>query len=120
MPGNHGGYRFPLSSEPVRDGAQAIENLAWDVANHFPNQVSIQAGISGGVADANGAIDVPFPRAFSGNPSVTVTVRDAAIIAILHGPLQRPQGFTVLFKNLNGTNRPGAIEFSWIAAGPIT
>jgi len=120
MPGNHGGYRYPLPSEAVRVGANAIQDLAWDVANHFPNSVCVQYGaISGGVADGNGAIDIAFPRAFSAVPAVTITVRDSAIIAILHGPLHRPQGFTVLFKTLAGAVRPGAIEFSWIAAGPV-
>lgn len=113
------GWPYPLATEPVRDGAVAIQNLAAEAESRLFGFGVQRGAIAGGVADANGALDFIFPVPFLEIPAVVVTVRDAAILAILHGPLQRAAGFTVLFKTLAGAVRPGAIEFSWIAVGKL-
>jgi hypothetical protein len=60
MGGQHGGYRYPLPSEAVRNGAQNISDLAWDVANHLPGN---KAWVSASVAptfDANGLVYIAW------------------------------------------------------------
>jgi hypothetical protein len=113
------GWPYPLGTEPVRDGDNAIKAVADEAAKRL-GTAGVQFGaIGGGVADANGALIVAFPKPFLALPAVTVTVFDSAVIAILYKPQLLAGSFTVLFKTLAGANRPGAIEFSWIAAGKL-
>jgi hypothetical protein len=120
MPTNTAGkWPYPLPTEPTRDGAINMQALA-DTADRRLANCGVQYGaVGGGVADANGALSVTFAKPFLTVPAVTVTVRDSAILAILYGPQQTASYFTVLFKTLAGAVRPGAIEFSWIAYGPV-
>lgn len=114
-----GKWPYPLPTEPVKDGATAMQNLAAEADKRLGNAAVQFGAVGGGVADGNGALVVAFPKAFQSIPAVTVTVRDSGILAVLLGSQQFVSSFTVMFKTLAGTPRPGAIEFSWIAVGPI-
>jgi len=112
-------WPYPLPTEPVKDGAAAIQSLAAESDLRLAKLGLAYGAIGGGVADVNGALVVALGRTFTGLPSVTVTVFDTAIIAILLKSQLFQDQFTVLFKTLAGAARPGAIEFSWQAIGPV-
>jgi len=117
------GWPYPTGTDLVRDGDNAIEALGRAIAATMNSSVAklgmAYGAVGGGVADVNGALVVTYGRTFLSIPAVTVTVRDAAILAVLLGSQQYPNQCTVLFKTLAGAARPGAIEFSWIAVGPV-
>lgn len=114
-----GKWPYPLGTEPVRDGDNAIKALADESELRLAKLGLAYGAIGGGVADANGALVVSYGRTFTATPAVNVTVFDSAVLAILLKSQLFPTQFTILFKTVAGAVRPGAIEFSWVAVGPV-
>jgi hypothetical protein len=113
MPNTPNGLPYPLASDPVTQGAAAIEALAraTDTALVAQNPgYRIEAGRG---AFVNGSTVVTFAKPFSGIPSVVITAEgstgNAAAIQI---GAPTATGFTMW----NGTGN-NAFPISWIAVG---
>lgn len=122
-----GGLPYPLPTEPVRDGAQAIHNLADAIQARGGGQL-IQAGNSSGVTQPTGVLRVNFPVAFKSGTSPVVVAwggdfEDANWNYILSFAFKSygwdNQGFHVVaHKEKDGTPYGSqTLNLQWIAMG---
>lgn len=125
MPSNVAGWPYPLASEPVRDGAAAIQALATALSQRIViGGARIQAGQSVVTTNAFGQFSITTPyQVLSAFPTVLFqdgdgsTAAGAWISAAYYpGPTATISGFVRNIASL-GTWFVGTMRVNWLVVG---
>jgi hypothetical protein len=123
MPGSTaGGLPYPLGTEPVRDGDNAIKALA-DALQVRGGAQRVQRGSVLVTLDPNGQVAHVFPVPFTGTPVVTFSSDGAKGVVILFNLVSRDTAGMVVtavqVSTVSGTTiRTGPTWMHYIAVGP--
>lgn len=103
------GLPFPLDTDPVADGAQALRNLVFQLCGIKTGRVDVDPGV--GTADV--VFDNPFPAGSVVNVQCTLTNSSAPNRWLVTNNASAT-GFTVVVQNIN--QQPGGGIVAWIAS----
>lgn len=108
------GLNYPLSTDPIADGAVTIQNLARCM-QRGKSTVPVASG------QVSGSLAITFPEAFYAAPSVVATTQDsifwpAAVFTVT------TTGAVLWVRNIdnNPAGSAQSIGVCWIAIGPMT
>lgn len=115
MPGTTAhGFRYPLDSDPVQDGAEATRNLANDV-DDLVGAIAAGTVTVNVTASATGSAAVTFPAGrFANAPIIVVTSRNGSYVAATAAGITA-SGFTASVRHVDNTAATVAVQVTWIA-----
>lgn len=108
------GFRYPLDSDPVSDGAAAVRNLADDVNSKVG---AIARGTSTVTVTAStiGTAAVSFPAGrFTAAPAVVATGNNSSVWMAYVQAVTKDR-FTLGVRQVQGTSTSATVSVHWIA-----
>lgn len=108
------GFRYPLDSDPVSDGAAAVRNLADDV-NAKVGAVAAGSAIVPVNASTTGTADVTFPAGrFSSAPRMTASPVGTSVYQVYLSAITATQA-TLTVRRFDNASSTANVTINWIA-----
>jgi hypothetical protein len=116
MPSTANGYRYPAASDPVAQGATAIQNLAQDVDDLNGRGAFGKVDIVG-TGTTSATVSVTFPAGrFTQPPSVVASCANSLYYASPGGPVTA-SGMSLSIRRGDQATFTATVNTAWIARG---
>jgi hypothetical protein len=118
MPNTTNGYPYPATSDPVAQGATAIQNLAQAIDTRVRATAAGQVAVSVNAA-ATGSATVTFPAGrFTATPQCFGNAQNSLYVASIGAGGRTATGCTVTIRHIDQAVTTATPNVDWLAIGP--